>query len=281
MPSRCPPSASAALSMAFSTEASSRTSQWKLWMPPAKPSVARRARPATWAPASTACRAIASPMPALEPVTRIRRPLRDGASAIVRILLRKPGFEAFEVLRRPLRDQHPAPEAADPLAVLVVGAGLDQDRPAVRLRLRFGHLQHGGLRIDGVAVEGRVLVLERVDLEVGDRLARDVGNAHPERQRVDEVADHHVAAELRALLRVVRVGVERVVVHGDRAKEVVVGLGDGLAGPVPVRRSDLELLQVTPELAHRLASSHALPMTRSASTSSEPSKMASTRASTK
>src|SRR5207248_8882279 len=159
MPSRCPPRASAARSIAFSTEASSRTSQRKQWMPFAKPSETRRASPATWAPASTAWRAIASPMPALEPVTRIRRPFRFGASAIVRLLLCKPRFEALPVLRGPLRNQHPAAEAANPLAVLVVGAGLDQDGAPVGPGLRLGHLEDRRFRIDGVAVEGRVLVL--------------------------------------------------------------------------------------------------------------------------
>ena len=34
---------------------------------------------------------------------------------------------------------------------------------------------------------------ERLDLQVGDARPADVGHAHPEHQRVDEVADHDVA----------------------------------------------------------------------------------------
>ena len=43
------------------------------------------------------------------------------------------------------------------------------------------------------------------------------------------------------------VGVGRVVVHRDHAEEVVVGLGDRLARPVPVDVPDLEILQISAE----------------------------------
>jgi len=46
----------------------------------------------------------------------------------------------------------------------------------------------------------------------------------------------------------VGVHVQRVVVHGQQAEQVVVVLGDRLARPVPVHRADLELLEITPEL---------------------------------
>src|SRR4051794_25306144 len=50
-----------------------------------------------------------------------------------------------------------------------------------------------------------------------------------------------------------RVQVQRVVVHGEQAEQVVVVLGDRLAGPVLVRRADLELLVAASELhAHTL-----------------------------
>ncbi|HZP49778.1 MAG TPA: hypothetical protein VFB40_01350 [Actinocrinis sp.] len=47
-----------------------------------------------------------------------------------------------------------------------------------------------------------------------------------------------------------RVEVQRVVVHGDEAEEVIVVLGHGLARPVLVNGTDLELLEVAAEL-HR------------------------------
>src|SRR5438445_12719771 len=118
----------------------------------------RRERPATFAPASTAWCAIASPMPALAPVTRIRRPLKLNPSA-TSFLLFEARLEALHVLGRPARDQDPAAKAADALAVLVVGARLDQDRASVGARARLLDLEHGRLGVDRVAVEGRVLVL--------------------------------------------------------------------------------------------------------------------------
>jgi hypothetical protein len=89
---------------------------------------------------------------------------------------------------------------------------------------------------------------QRLDLEVRDRLAADVGHRHAEQQRVDVVADDDVAPEVGRPLRVVGVQVQRVVVHGQQAEQVVVVLGDRLAGPVLVRGADLELLVVAAEL---------------------------------
>jgi len=41
---------------------------------------------------------------------------------------------------------------------------------------------------------------------------------------------------------------EWMVVHGDQAEQVVVALGDGLAGPMPIDSADLEFLEIPPEL---------------------------------
>jgi hypothetical protein len=88
-------------------------------------------------------------------------------------------------------------------------------------------------------------VRELLGREVRDRLAGDVGNRHPERQRVDERPHDDVAALLRPA-RVHVVDVQRVVVHRDQAEEVVVGLGDRLRRPVLVDGALLELLEVAP-----------------------------------
>ena len=88
---------------------------------------------------------------------------------------------------------------------------------------------------------------QRLDLEVGDARAADVGHAHAERERVDQVAHHHVLALHGLVLGEPRVRVQRVMVHRDHAEEMVVVLGDRLAGPVPVDVARDEVLEVTPE----------------------------------
>src|SRR5436190_2741177 len=131
-----------------------------------------------------------------------------------------------------LPDHELAAEVADLLAALVEAARLDRDDPAVGLARRRRGLEHLRLGVDGVAVEGRLAVLELLDLEVRDARAAHVGDAHPEHHRVHEVAHHHVLLELRLGVGVPLVKVERMVVHGDETEEVVVVLGDGLARPV-------------------------------------------------
>ena len=143
-------------------------------------------------------------------------------------------------------DHQLAAEVADLLAVLVEALGLDGDDAAVALGREL-LVEHAGLGVDGVAVEGRLGVLERLDLEVGDGGAADVGDAHAQHQRVHEVADHQVLAVRRLVLGEPRVGVHRVVVHRDHAEQVVVVLGDRLARPVLVDVADLEVLEVAAE----------------------------------
>ncbi len=148
---------------------------------------------------------------------------------------------------------HLAPEDAHQGAVLVVALGLHVHDAAVVLRLRRGLVQHGRLAVERVAVEGGRHVPQRLDLQVGDRLAGHVGHGHAQQQRVHVVADHDVPAEVGGLTRVVGVQVERVVVHRQQAEQMVVVLGDRLAGPVLVDGPDLELLEGASEL-HRQAS---------------------------
>ena len=117
-----------------------------------------------------------------------------------------------------LGHHHAATEDADHRAVLLVTARLHGDYSAVRFRLGLSFVQHSRLAVDRVAVEGRRDVAQRLDLEVGDGPARDVRHGHAQQQRVDEVADHDVAAELGGGLGVVGVQVQRVVVHRDETE---------------------------------------------------------------
>src|SRR5580704_1437152 len=83
------------------------------------------------------------------------------------------------------RHHHLAAEHADQGAVLLVAAGLDLDDAPVGLGRGWPLPEHGGLAVDGVAVEGRRHVLERLHFQVRDGLARDVRYRHAEQQRID------------------------------------------------------------------------------------------------
>ena len=95
----------------------------------------------------------------------------------------------------------------------------------------------------------RLRVLERLDLEVGNGGAADVRHAHAEHQRIHEVAHDHVPPLRRLVLGEPLVGVQRMVVHRHHAEQVVVGFGDGLAGPMAVDIAHFEILVVAAEWA--------------------------------
>src|SRR4051794_4376662 len=99
-----------------------------------------------------------------------------------------------------------APEVADLFAALVEALGLNGHHAAIVLGLRLDLVEHPGLGVDGVAVEGRLLVGQRLDLEVGDARPAHVRHAHPQHQRIDEVADDHVLALDGLVLGEPRVG---------------------------------------------------------------------------
>jgi len=144
------------------------------------------------------------------------------------------------------RDEHEPGEVGHERAVLVEDAGVDPDRAPVGLGPPRAPLEDLGLGEQRVAVDdGRRRMRQLLRGEVRDRLARDVRDGHPEGQGVDERSGHHVAPLLGAG-GVDVVDVQRVVVHGQEAEEVVVGLRRGLGRPVAVDVADLELLEVAP-----------------------------------
>ncbi len=65
----------------------------------------------------------------------------------------------------------------------------------------------------------------------------------PKDQRVHQRSRHDVAS-LLGFRGVDVVDVQRMVVHREQAKQVVLCLGNGLGGPVLVNGADLELLQI-------------------------------------
>src|SRR5665647_787322 len=70
-----------------------------------------------------------------------------------------------------LRHHDLALEDADQRAVLLVSLGLDMDNTPVVLGRRLPLVENRGLAIDGVPVEGRRHVTQRLDLEIGNGLA--------------------------------------------------------------------------------------------------------------
>ena len=85
------------------------------------------------------------------------------------------------------------------------------------------------------------------DLQVGDRCTADVRHTHADDDRVDEIAHHQVLAELGVVLGVPEIHVHWVVVHGEQTEEVVVALGDGLAGPMAIDVPHLEVFEIPSE----------------------------------
>src|SRR5579863_2660716 len=73
-------------------------------------------------------------------------------------------IRSLQFARLALWHHHSPLEDADALAALVERAGLDGDDSTVGLARRLALVEHGRLRVDGVAVKRRMLVLERFDL---------------------------------------------------------------------------------------------------------------------
>src|SRR6266545_3139521 len=133
--------------------------------------------------------------------------------------------------------------------------GLDGDDAAVAL-LRLSQLQHAATGVQRVADEVGLLVFERVHLEIGDGAPRDVGDAHPDDDAIDQRPQHHALLVLGVRLGVVRVRMQRVLVHGQQRKPRAVGLRDGAPRPVLELLPHRELFEVAP-VAHGVPASMA------------------------
>src|SRR3984893_14617995 len=120
----------------------------------------------TSAPRSASIWVPKGPAPNWE-TARMRRPSSGGRL----ISIREPALAQGSVAL--LRHKDLPGVGAHHLVPLVEALGRHRDDPPVALA-RLPELQHAGARIEGVADEGGLLVLERVHLEVGDGAAREV-----------------------------------------------------------------------------------------------------------
>src|SRR5207247_2535848 len=134
------------------------------------------------------------------------------------------------------------------LAPLIVRGGLDGHDAPVALS-RLPQLEHAAPRIQGVADEGGLLVLERVHLEIGDGPSRDIGHRHADDHAVHERPKDHPLLVLSIRLRVMGVRVQRMLVHGEESEPGAVRFGDGAARPVPEGLTDREFFKVA-SVAH-------------------------------
>src|SRR5215813_1560880 len=147
-----------------------------------------------------------------------------------------------------LGHQDGAPEGEHALSALVNRPRLHlHDAPIALTRLTL--VEDAGLGIEGIAVEGRMVVSDLLDLEVGDGAPRDIGHREADADGEDERAEDDALSMLGERLRVVGVAVQRVLVHGEQSEPGVVGLGDGAPGPVLDDLAHRELL-VEPSVAH-------------------------------
>ena len=93
-------------------------------------------------------------------------------------------------------------------------------------------------------MEGGVLVLQRLYFEIGDRGPTHVGHAHAEHERVHQIPDDDIPP-LHALGSKPVIGVQRVMIHRDHAKEVIISFRDRLSRPVSVHVTDDEFLEAS------------------------------------
>src|SRR3989441_766950 len=142
-------------------------------------------------------------------------------------------------------------EGHDALAALVLDARLHGDRPAVAA-LRLARVEHGRLGVERVADEHRRVVGDLLDLEVGDGASRHVRHGHPDPDREDERPQDQPLPMLGVLLGVVRVRVDRVLIHRQEGEPGAVRLADRSPRPVAGDLADRELLEIA-SVGHRVA----------------------------
>lgn len=144
---------------------------------------------------------------------------------------------------RPLGHEDGSFERHDGLSALVEAATLDEDQPAVRFRRGFPEVGDPALGIDGVAVKNRPDVLDFAVVQVGDRPAAHVRDAHADHDAEYQRPDDQALTVLRAS-GVVGIDMDGVLVHGQQREPSVIGFTDRPPRPVLEDLPDFELVKV-------------------------------------
>ena len=94
--------------------------------------------------------------------------------------------------------------------------------------------------MNGVAMKRRKFVLQSFYFKIGNRCTAYIGHAHAKHQRIDQVANDNVAT-LHTLLGKPIIRMQRMMIHRDHAKQMIVCFRDGLARPVSIYIADNEI----------------------------------------
>jgi hypothetical protein len=71
-----------------------------------------------------------------------------------------------------------------------------------------------------------------------------IRDTHPKHQRVNEIANNNVLAMNGLVLGKPLVGMERMVIHGDHAKQMIICFGNSLSGPMSIYIAYFEFFEV-------------------------------------
>jgi hypothetical protein len=145
------------------------------------------------------------------------------------------------------RDEETPTEVAHEHPILVAALRVDRDYSGARPAPGASCCNNCALAVERVTVENGGKVPQRFGSERGDRLTRGVGHRDPEKKRVDECPDNQISPKVHLRARVVSVGVHRTDGAREQAEEVILGLGNRVAGPMAIDIADLEIIEVAAE----------------------------------
>ena len=95
-------------------------------------------------------------------------------------------------------------------------------------------------------MKSRMLMLQRFNFKIRDRRATHIGHAHAKHERINQVADNNIAT-LHTLLCEPIIRVQRVMIHRDHAKQMIIGLRNRFTGPMAKNIAYYEIFEISAE----------------------------------
>lgn len=146
----------------------------------------------------------------------------------------------------PLRYENMSAQGEDFFRPLVISTRLNMDDASVRIAL--GYLDRKDFCLGGqrIADEHRAIVAYLIISKIGVRLTTDIRDRHPRHETENVSTNHEDLAVLVAFAEFL-VEMNRMMIHGEQAKQIVVTLGDRLSGVMLENIARLEILEVMSE----------------------------------
>src|ERR1700730_778210 len=131
--------------------------------------------------------------------------------------------------------------------MLVIGNRFNCDDATIWLTTGEFFVKYFRFSVNRVTMKSRPQVPHILKLKVGNRFTADIRHTHTQRDTEDKRANYETLLEL-CILTVIRIDMQRIVIHGEHAEKCIIIFSNGTTGPVFIDISNFKLFKSSTKL---------------------------------